>query len=249
MVPTSPVIMENSREVPVPVDAFSTTAALIASMIEKFGRSVDLEGTELVEVKRTSDAFERDPANSFLTLRRQFRKLVIRSAPYAWMEGENATNTTFGGFSPVPGASGGNVLSLTAMLDQPGGNTARYRARVQQPGLMTLWIAGNLPKSVLPRMQVAVAGQMLAVEPFPVSYYGTDLAWYRAGKFNMVGNETEVLITVPNRVPQAVSIDVVMVADDTFVPRGPNPPTAWLLSALGQERPPVGTGLGANRAP
>lgn len=240
-VPMGLVLLEEASELPVPLDSFTVTSGMVAAMLDRFGSRIDVEGVEFNNLRQYRDGFDRAPGASFLALRDQWRKLLIRAAPYAWIEGETPAMTTFGSIDLVPGASNGKAISLSARIPQEEGNTSRYKVRVGAIGVLDVWVAGSIPESVRPLVQIECAGQSLSLEPFPVSTYGANLAWYRAGKLTLQGPDAEMVLRLPPLVPAATKIDVIMVSPGNFTPRGPKPPSAWLVNALAEGRPPAGT--------
>ncbi|MDI9639461.1 hypothetical protein QPK87_18860 [Kamptonema cortianum] len=239
-VPTSPVIWRNPAEVPVPEDGYKLTVIMIDAILSRFGSRADLAGTERYALQKWTDIYERSPGPAFLGVREQLRRLLVKAAPYAWVEGEEPVATTFGGRRAVVGASEGGVLTLSSMMRSGTENTAQYRLNLLQQGDCEVWLAGRIPASLRGQVKLNVGGQTLVLDSDPVSYYGSGLAWYKFGNVTLRGTGLTATLSAPSVVPEPMHVDVLMVTADPFRPNGPRPPAAWLLEGLDKNRPPKG---------
>lgn len=239
-VPTSPVILEDAQDLPVPMDSFEYSKIGVSYLIDTFGTVVDFNGTEYVRLKGFSDSFERSPNATFLSLRQQLRLLVVRAAPYNWVEAENPSDTNFGDIAPVPGSSDGKSLILNAKIASSRPHLAQYLIKTRTGGKQDVWIAARMDDVARQTLQVFFAGVELPIQANPVSFYGPGFAWYRCGEVEIPEGQSVMTITAPGTELIRCDLDVIMVCPAGFIPNGPNPPTGWLWDAVNQARPPQG---------
>lgn len=238
-VPTSPVIVEGSSDIPVPIEAFTATQLACAYLIDTFGKIVDLSGTEYLNLQRAGGAFDRSPLGSYLAVRQQFRKLAILAAPYNWIEAEEPERTNFSGLAEVSGCSGGKTLSLSPKVKSIVPYTAQYTIKNRLGNSHSVWIAARMDDVARRSLKVTVAGQELTLKPHPVSYYGAGFGWYQCGDIELPAGQTQLFLRAQADQPIDCQIDLIMVAPGDFRPNGPNPPTEWVWTALQQARPPA----------
>ncbi|MBL8067247.1 MAG: hypothetical protein JNM28_02260 [Armatimonadetes bacterium] len=241
-VPTSPVVVEGSADMPVPVEAFAATQLACAYLIDTFGKLVDLSGTEYLNLQRAGGSFDRSPLGSYLAVREQFRRMAILASPYNWLEAESPERTNFSGIAEISGCSSGKVLSLSPKIRSVVPYTAQYTVRNRLGDTHSVWIAARLDDVARRALKVTVAGQELTLQPHPVSYYGAGFGWYKCGEIQLPAGQTQMFLRAQADEPIDCQIDLLMVAPEDFRPNGPNPPTDWVWAALQQARPPAKTG-------
>ncbi|QYK53902.1 MAG: hypothetical protein KF824_03180 [Fimbriimonadaceae bacterium] len=240
-VPTSPVILENAQELPVPVDSFEYSKIGVSYMIDTFGSLVDFNGTEYVRLKGFSESFERSPNATFLGLRQQLRTLIVRAAPYNWIEAENPFSTNFGDIATVSGSSDGKTLMLNAKVVSSRPHIAQYMVKNRLGGQQDVWIAARMDDITRRTLQIAFGGQELPIQPNPVSFYGSGFGWYRCGQVEIPEGQSVMTISAPGNELLKCDLDVIMISPPGFIPNGPYPPSGWLWDAVNQARPPQGT--------
>ncbi len=238
ILPTSPVIVKNPLEIPVPMASFEVTTAMIDALLLRFGSRIDVTGTARYEVNLAMKAFDRSPGAAFLDIRRQWRDLLVKAAPFAWAEAESSEDSTFSGIKEVPGASGGKVLTVSAYLARPDTELhATYKVNQGVEGAYDVWISGNIPSSMMDSIRVHVGDQVRTIEPTKLSFYGAGLGWYHVGSINLTGREDQIKITCPPGIPGTLMVDSIVASPGQFSPNGSRPPTAWLLQFLTQAPP------------
>lgn len=241
-VPTSPILLDNDLDLPVSISAFEASQVAIAYLIDTFGLLVDFTGTEYVKLGAYNNSFQRAPAATFIAVRDQLRTLLVRAAPYTWLEGELPTETNFGDIRQVPGASGGSALMLDSKIATLRPYSAHYTIKNRLGGKHEVWIAARLNDEAKAALQVQVGGTEMRIQGKPVSPYGPGFAWYKCGEITLPQGQTVLTITAPPEALIACDIDLVMVSPGEFTPNGPYPPNAWLWNAVNQARPPEGRG-------
>jgi hypothetical protein len=238
-VPTTPVIVEGSADIPVPIQSFEVTKIACSYLIDTFGNLVDLAGTEYVTLQKSNSSFDRFPLGSFLAIRAQFKQLAIKSAPYNWIEAESPQETNFSDIGEVSGASGGKVLVLNPKVRSLAPYVAQYIVRNKIGSNHSVWIAARMDDVAREALRISVGGVEMRIEPNPVSYYGAGFAWYRCGNLDLPDGQTQLWVRAQADRPIHCEIDTLMVAPGQFRPNGPNPPTDWVWAALDQARPPL----------
>lgn len=236
--PVRPVIIPNPAEIPVPMASYEITTAMVDSLLLRFGSRIDVAGTARYEVNLAINAFQRNPGAAFLDIRRQWRELLVKAAPYAWAEAENVQENTFSAAKEVPGASAGRVLLLNAYLSRPDAeHFALFTLNQGIAGAHDVWVAGHIPPSFLPHVRLKVGEAEYPVEPTKLSFYGAGLGWYKVGQIELTGQQDEIRLVCPPGLPGTLMIDALVASPTPFTPNGSHPPTAWLLQGLGQEPP------------
>jgi hypothetical protein len=237
-VPTSPVIMTGSADVPTPVQTFEATALACAYLIDTFGNLVDFTGTEYVRMQETNAAFPRAPLASYLSLREQFRTLAVRAAPYTWIEGERSEQSNFSDIVAVPGSSGGSVLSLKPKIKNQVPYTAMFTIKNKTGGRHKIWIAARMDDAALDAIEVTLAGQKIKIDREPVSFYGPGFAWYSLGDMELPAGQTTMWIRYESGTIVQCDLDAVLVEPGAHEPSGPYPPTDWVWAAVNAAKPP-----------
>lgn len=238
-VPTTPVIVEGSDDIPVPIQSFEVTKVACSYLIDTFGNIVDISGTEYTVLQKNTSSFDRFPLGSFLAVREQFKKLTIKSAPYNWVEAEDPQETNFSDVSEVSGASNGKVIVLSPKVKSLTPYFAQYTVRNKVGSSHSVWIAARMDEVARETLRISVGGVEMKIEPNPVSYYGAGFAWYKCGSVELPAGQTQMWVRSQADRPIRCEIDTLMVAPGSFRPNGPNPPTDWVWAALEQARPPV----------
>ncbi len=239
-VPTTPVIVEGSADIPVPIQSFEVTKVACSYLIDTFGNLVDISGTEYVTLQKSNSSFDRFPLGSFLAIREQFKKLTVKSAPYNWIEAEEPQETNFSDVDEVSGASSGKVLVLNPKVKSLTPYIAQYTVRNKVGSNHSVWIAARMDDVARDALRISVGGVEMKIEPNPVSFYGAGFAWYRCGSLDLPDGQTQMWVRAQADRPIQCEIDTLMVAPGSFRPNGPNPPTDWVWAALDLARPPQG---------
>lgn len=242
IVPTTPVVVQGSLEMPVPIESFTATQLAATYLIDTFGKLIDISGTEMTAMSRITAGFDRAPLGSYVALRKQFNDLTVKSAPYNWIEAERPLTTNFSDVVDVSGASGGQVLGLEPKVKSLAPYTAEYVVQNRLGGVHSVWIAAKMDNRAREALKVNVAGRDMPIAPDPVSYYGEGFAWYRCGEIELPKGQTRLWLRAQSDAPVSCFVDVLMVAPGDFRPNGVYPPTGWVWDALRQARPPAGTG-------
>lgn len=241
-VPTVPCLVFDVNDVPVPIDSFNITAAMSDILISRFGRIVDVSGNQKYELQRIVKGFDRNPAGSFIELRKQWRDLLLLAAPYKWIEAEKSVDTNFSNVQEILGSSDRKALVLDSrMTNMVSQFYSRYILKAVGSGEVDLWIAGRIPASMLPGVTVNVAGKTMHITSTPINYYGDRMAWYKVGRIPVVAGEQVITISTPGSTGGEIILDTLMATpDQNFQPEGPHPPVRWLLDLLGkpEEEPP-----------
>lgn len=238
--PSTPIVIKNPVELPVPYESYQVTLSLIDTLITKFSQRVDVTGTARNDVNQIVRAFDRAPGAAFIQSRDLLRKLLVKGAPYAWIEAETSPMTTFSAVETVPGASNDKVLVLDSQIsrkDVP--QTASYPVNGYDAGEYDMWISGDIPDKAFSSLQILVDNAPHAVNPTKLSFYGQGLGWYHIGKVNLTARENTVKIVVPSGERSKMRFDVLMLSPSPFVPSGSRLPISWLLPA----QPPAPRGL------
>ncbi len=241
-VPTSPILLDNDLDLPVSVSAFELSQIAIAYLIDTYGLLVDFTGTEYVKLGAYNNSFQRAPGATFIAVRDQLRTLLVRAAPYTWLEGEAPTETNFGDIRTISGASGGSALMVDAKVASVKPYFAHYTVRNRLGGPHEVWIAARISDSAKEDLRILVGGTEMRISGRGVSPYGPGFAWYKCGEITLPAGQTVMTITAAADALIACDIDLIMVSPGQFVPNGPYPPNSWLWDAVNQARPPGGTG-------
>lgn len=243
--PTSPVIVRSPSEIPVPLTSYQETVAMLEGLLNKFGNRADASGNEIFFFRDSLKGYDRNPGGSFLTMRQQLERLIPKAAPYAWIEAESTTDTTFGSAPAVPGSSNGKCLSIrTRLAPTATGYYARYPILSGTAGQHEVWVAGRIPSPMRESTQLIVNGQTLTAKSGPVSLYGQGLGWYSFGTATLPANGATVQVVCGTELGAELELDVIMLSPTPFVPQGPRMPVAWLKQALAAT-PAKGKGSGA----
>lgn len=241
-VPTSPILLDNDLDLPVSMSAFEASKVAISYLIDTYRSLVDFSGTEYVKLSAYDNSFNRAPAATFLAVRDQLRTLLVRAAPFNWIEAEQPTDTNFGDIRQVPGASGGAALMVDSKVETIRPYYAHYTIRNRLGGKHEVWIAARLDDASKESLSVSVGGTEMKVSGPALSTYGPGFAWYKCGEIELPAGQTVLTVTAPPKDLVSCDLDLIMVSPGQFVPNGPYPPNAWLWNAVSQARPPEGKG-------
>lgn len=231
--PTSPIVWRNPPTIPVPIESFQVTTALIDTLIRRFPSVADPGGSEKFEMANTSQAFARTPGEAFLKVRQQFRRVMLRCAPFRWIEAESSTRATLGTALPIPGTSGGRALvannRLLGLSQVP---FAHYDFNVPTATDAELWIAASIPDAIRPEVKVRMGDTVLNFPEFPVSRYADGFGWYRLGQVRLTPGQRRLTLEAPRQPGAIAQFDAIMISPAAFQPDGARPPVAWLLDLI-----------------
>lgn len=226
--PTTPVILRGSDEIPIPQDAIDETAAAIADLLDKKGGGSGL-GEEQYRLADSLAAVERNPGGAFDALRQQLNRLNMAYGKYVWLEGEQCRETTFSEPLPVPGTSRNGALALKSRLaSPPEGYFANYTPAARVEGVHEIWIAANIPPKHRSEVSLRIGDQVLKIQRGPVSLYAGGYGWYKMGDVSLVKGPIALQVAVDAREGADIALDAVVLIPDRFAPNGVYPPPAGL---------------------
>ncbi len=231
-IPLSPIVYHGTS-VPVPSESFAASALLVQSMIRIFPKMADFSGTESLALKDTMNGFERDPFPAFMALRQQYERMVVRAAPYKWIEAERTTSQTMSAVEDVAGCSGGRVLTLDTKLPPLlMGYKAQYTFTMLDNGVREVWLAARIPKSQRSSLRISLPGQMKSLDEPPVSFYGQGFAWYKVGEFDVSRKQQLMTIECLSTSGASFSLDAIVIGRPGFRPDGINLPEEFVAEEL-----------------
>lgn len=232
-IPTSPVIFRAGEVIPVPVPAQEEGLGKLGGLFAFYQQLVDPTGSEMYRFMTASRNFDSMPSESYRELRDQLQKLARLAAPFLWWEAETSREQNIGGAYAVPGASRGAVIGLNPRIRPTEGYFyARYTGQGRIAGQHRIWIAGNIPPSLLPLVRVYVNGQEMEHTQRGGGDYGPRFGWHDFGTidFGMVAVYIEVRI--PYLEGAMFELDAVVAAPGDFRPDGALVPTDWITPAV-----------------
>lgn len=221
----TPLMIGGTSEIPIPQPAFEETVLRFDQMLKiDEGASRVLFSQENFIFRDNIAGFERNPGGSYAVLREQFWSIGKRIALWSWIEAESARATNFSEVLPLPGASGGNALSLQTQLGNLGEFFAEYPVTVRSVDEQEVWIAARLPGDSRKDVAVLIGGQRLTISEEPVSAYGDGYAWYRLGTTRLAGDRSSMRLVVNRRGGIDLAIDAIVLTPVPFRPNGVTPP-------------------------
>jgi hypothetical protein len=228
-----PTIIRGTDEIPIPQDAIDIARADYQSLVSEAKKKKIDVGDFRFGFEDALRTIDRNPGASFLNMMESLRELQRRVAPYVWVEGEAAVETTIGEIVSQTATSAGAAFEMsTPMKPGPEGYSAGYRMRFETDGQANLWIAARVPDAVKPYVTLEIAGQKLPLPKDGVSGYGDGFAWYSVG--NVALRNTIYTLTVrisPASPTYEMAIDAVLATPNIFIPRGPKLPR-WIPGEL-----------------
>lgn len=226
---TSPLIIVNPTELPVPEESFLEAASTIKKLCETFTVKVDPGGQEIFQMQESIKTFEKQPGPAYLGLVDQMNKLLARAAPFSWLEMETARVHNFSEIAEVAGASNKRVLRLDSRLPAPpGGYSIDFSLGSSAEKTYDIWIAGRMSEASAKGLRVVCNSASTAEPGPPMTPYGDGLAWRYLGKLTLpVGTrQIQVIADAPDG---PVDIDVIVISEGTFRPEGGSIPREWAL--------------------
>lgn len=223
-IPTTPIILRGSDEIPIPQDAIDTTSLELVALLERAGNRPGA-GEESYRMKENLNALDRNPGGAFDALRLQINKLNVAVSAYVWIEGETSRETNFSEPLAVPGTSKNAVLSLRSRLaSPPEGYFATYNPVIRVEGQHEIWVAARIPPKARDTFFLRIGDQVMKIERGPVSLYANGYGWYRMGEVSLVKGPIQMQIAVDSKDGADLAIDVVLVSPERFNPNGVYPP-------------------------
>ncbi len=167
------------------------------------------------------------------TLTRALNELESLLAPYAWVEGEDASETSFTQEGYDPAVSGNRFLKIDQIADPPvAPYYCAYALYIPAEGEYALWLAGTpLGDPAAPPMSWSLDNGSWS----PVSEarpegdpYGPGMRWSRLARVPLTTGKHVIRFRLDGRSPAtgrySLSIDAVMLHREKFVPDGPRKP-------------------------
>jgi hypothetical protein len=219
-VPTTPIILRGTEEIPIPQDAIDDTAKELTVLLERAGTRSGA-GEETYRFQDAMAGIDRNPGGAFDALRQQVAKLEIGLGKYVWLEGENCRETNFSEPIQVAGTSKNGVLSLRSRLaSPPEGYFANYNPVIRVEGIHEIWVAAKIPEKYRDGFSVRIGDQVLKIQKGPVSLYANGFGWYKMGEVSLVKGPIQIQVAVDARDGAELAIDVLLVSPDRFAPSG-----------------------------
>jgi hypothetical protein len=224
-VTSTPLLISGPDEIPVPVEAQ-------VEVNDKFMRLMsvaeDRKANTSEEAFLFRDAlasFNTNPGGSYATMRLQFLKLLYKLANYSWIEAEISRPNTFSEVTPVPGCSGGNVLSLTTEIgSEVQTYEVSYNVAVRTTVEQEVWIAARIPAERRGDLKVNIGGQLMGISGEPVSLYGLGYGWYRLGTTRLAGSMVQLKIDISSPRGADLALDTIVLYPGNFRPNGVSMP-------------------------
>lgn len=224
---TEPVLITESKDVPVPDDAATEAMAEFAEIEKMIPKEMRSMVDEAVFFRQASQAYKNSPSISFGQMRVQLRRLKRSAAPLSWIEGEQSRTSTFSDIQPVVGASGGEAMALlTRITPSDGFFRATWSVAPRMEGLQTLWIA--VKGSGVSDLIAETLDQELRATSMGVSPYGDGFAWYNFGQLNLPARQIELQLRVQAPFQGQLWIDALLIAPEGVSPSGTDIPW-WAL--------------------
>ncbi|MBS1721539.1 MAG: hypothetical protein JSS66_00870 [Armatimonadetes bacterium] len=242
-VPTSPILIRGSEQVPVPMPSMADVTASLTILFDQFENQVNPNGNEQYIFAEAVKGFDRTPGSSFMTLRTQLNRMLPKAAPYVWIAASRSTKHNFGEAGPVSGSSSDNVLMTSTRFAPSGGRlSAEYPLTPRKSGVYGIWVAAQIPDELRSQVRVFAGDRMLGPPEKPTSFYGDGFAWYKFGEIELPRSLTSFRFECPAGAHANVALDVVLLAPTGFRPEGPRIPSAWLKEVQPVKVPKPGKG-------
>lgn len=239
---TSPLLVINPSELPVPEESAVEVSELIKKLIEVYQLRVDAGGAETFQMRENLRVFEDNPGPAYLALVDQLRRLLARAAPFVWIEGEAVREHTFSDIVSAQGASAGRVIRLDSRLPAPEkGYTLSFQYELPAAKTVKVWVAARVSDEAAQGLRMTAQGDSTREIGAPVEAYGDGFAWRCLGDLVLSHGQNNIKLYADR--PGLVDIDVLVLADDGFKPEGGMIPREW---AIALAAPPTRTGLGGS---
>lgn len=225
-IPTTPILLRGSEEIPVPQDAVDGTVIELNGLILKGGSRPGI-GEEAFRLSENVAALERNPGGAFDGLRQSVHKLNIALGSYVWIEGETSKETNFSETMSSTGTSRGTVLNLRSRLPSPPeGYFATYNPTMRVEGEHEIWVAARIPGRYRDGFSVRIGDQVLKIQKGPLSLYGNGFGWFKMGQVSVVKGPIQLQIAMDSKEGADIAIDAVLLIPGRFDPNGIYPPKA-----------------------
>lgn len=215
-----PLLIKNTKEIPVPDPAPEETISQFTSMLRALGYERGAISEEQYYFTEAAKGFARNPGASLLAMRLVLRATLMKVANYTWVEAESAKSHNFSTISSEAGCSGRSALILDTEVTPDGGFFASYDLPVRTPEEQELWIAARIPEAARDDVTVVLAGKSYKIPADSVSAYGDGYAWYNLGSTKLGGKTTTLKILVNSKERADLGIDTILIYPGTFRPNG-----------------------------
>ncbi|MCH7902937.1 MAG: hypothetical protein IH944_00035 [Armatimonadetes bacterium] len=230
--PSIPVIIRNTFEIPIPQVSYEETVLQLTALFSNFENRVDPTGSRQYDFVRLIEAFKRNPSGAYPGLTHLLHEAIPKAAPYLWIEGEHCRDYNFSEPRLIPGCSGDGGLVLDTRLSGTNSSYyARFPLRTRTEGEHEFWIAARIPESVRDKVTVTIGTETLRLDADPVSFYGLGFAWYKLGSANMPRGTIDVVLHLDAPPSADLELDVIVASPVRFQPDGPWPPVGFLLAS------------------
>ena len=237
-----PLLVKNTREIPVPDPSAEETITQFTSMLKALGYDRGAVSEEEYYFTSAAQGFSRDPGGSLIAMRAVLRSTLMKVATYSWIEAESCHAHNFSTITSDPGCSGKSALVIDTEVTPEGGFYANYDLPVRSLAEQEVWIAARIPESMRDAVSVVLAGTTYKIPAGAVSAYGNGYAWYRLGSTKLGGKTTTLKIAVNSDGPADLGIDAVLIYPGAFRPNGVQMPLIPALTVDAATRAKYSTG-------
>jgi hypothetical protein len=222
---TTPLVITGTEDIPVPYDSVVSLQADYKALISQPSAQDLRLGDFRFLFENSVQKLKENPAGAFVSMMDAFRKMQIVIGMFCWVEGEAFEETNFGHVYSSPACSAERALGLkTALAPTSAGYFATYRMPTKF-GACDLWIAASIPAKTRPYVEVIVNNMPFSLPDKPLSFYGSDFAWFKVATLQLQPGTQTVSIRIRKEAPlYAASIDAVLLTPFNFRPDGPRLP-------------------------
>ncbi|BDI31143.1 hypothetical protein CCAX7_31940 [Capsulimonas corticalis] len=235
-----PILVSHVKGIPRPTELVDEAAAEAARLI-KVAKAQHI-ATQRYEdsLFYANNSIADNPGSDDLRyslVTRLISQLTESLRPYAWIEGEAASDFTFDSLAASKNASGGSYLSLDTDRDSQHGTAvdsgyhATYNFSVNAPGRYTIWLAGSpLDSSTASPFTYSVDGAAVQDThdvPAEGPSYGGGFVWTNLGETTLDAKRHTLTIDVTGRSKDnryRLDIDALCLSRVEFHPNGLTPP-------------------------
>lgn len=215
-----PLLIRNTKEIPVPDPAAEETITQFTSMLRQLGVDRGAVSEDQYFFTEAARGFDRDPGDSLVAMRNVLRGTLIKASNYTWIEAESCRSHNFSTIVNDAGCSGKSALAIDTEVSPEGGFLASYDVPVRNQNEQEVWIAARIPKSMRDEVTVMLAGTAYRIPPDGVSAYGDGYEWYRLGSTKLAGTMTTLKILVGTTGQANMAVDAVLIYPGAFRPNG-----------------------------
>jgi hypothetical protein len=233
-----PVLVSGVKGIPQPPEIVDEAAREAARLIKVAkAQHVSTQGFEdglFYANNNPSKGGSEDYRYSMLT--RLIVQLTDTLKPYAWIEGEGASEFSFDSLIPSRDASAGSYLSLDTDRDpqhvsDSAGYHATYNFGVNAPGRYTIWLAGSpLDSHTASPFTYSVDGNAVQEThdiPAEGATYGGGFVWTNLGDVTLEAKRHTLTINISGKAKTnryRLDIDALCLSRVEFHPNGLTPP-------------------------